>query len=109
MVKLNWDVSVEKSTKRIGIDIRIGIYIMIGDERGEVIACFSSSLSFSSHPIVAECQALLRALTFCLELGLQRVKLERDALVVIEAINQEAECVACYRDLSEEVKQLLKG
>lgn len=65
-VKLNWDASLNMSNKRMDIGI------VIRDEKGEVLAYLSSSLLFYLQPIVAECQALLRALSFCIKLGLQQ-------------------------------------
>lgn len=88
---------------------RMGIGIIIKDDRGDVLARLSSSLPFLSHPIVKECQTLLRALNFFLELGMQQVEFEGDALAVIEAIKKESECLAWYGDLIEEAKQYFKG
>lgn len=57
--KLNWDTIVDKVSKRIGIGI------IIRNERGEALACSSSSCPFHSHLVIAETYALMRVVQLC--------------------------------------------
>lgn len=41
---------------------------------------------FHSKPILAECKALLRAMMFCMELGIDKVVLEGGAQVAIKPL-----------------------
>lgn len=46
---------------------------------------------------------------FCIELGFERVNFEGDAQVLINAIKGEEVCWAWYRNLIEDVRQILKN
>lgn len=101
-INLNWHALVDTTSKRMGIGI------IIRGNRGDVMACLSQSRPFSSQPFIAECQALLRAMKFFLELSFYQVTLEGDALVITEAIKNENNCLGCYSDLIEEENQSLR-
>lgn len=77
----------------------MGICIIIRDEMGDVLACLSLSRPFRSQPIITECKALLRAMEFYSKLDFYHVELESDALVIIQAIKNENECLAWYDKL----------
>lgn len=79
----------------------------IRDWHGEVLACQNSSNSFRVDPILAECEVLWRAIQLCEELGLEKVKLEGDAKVVIYAILKNEECSILYGSIINDVKSYL--
>lgn len=56
--KLNWDAAINSN------DSKMGIGLIIRDHSRFFLACLSSSRSFNSKPILAECVALQRALLF---------------------------------------------
>lgn len=102
-VKVIWDAAViEKSQK-------MGIGVVIRDFQGEVMDCLSSLKPFHSHSIVVEYEALWRAMYFCMELGFERAQFEGDTELLINAITNEAECVAWFGHLVEEAKQIFKN
>lgn len=50
----------------------------------------------------------MRAIDFCLELGMQKMVFEGDALVLIQALKEEVECMAWYKNLIKEAKLYFK-
>lgn len=68
------------------------------------MACLALSKPFFSKPLVAEIRALMRAMVFCVELGIKVVQFEGDALTVVKAISSETENLAWYGHLVEEAK-----
>lgn len=79
------------------------------DHYGRFLAGLSSSMEFSSQPIIFEFQALLRAMEFCVKLDFERVKFKCDALILINTIKREEACWAWYGNLIEDVQQILKN
>lgn len=77
-VKKNWDATAFKEGQiwDIGIIVR--------DSFNRVLACQSSSCTLNIDPLLAECEALSRALQLCEELGLNRVCLKGDAKHAID-------------------------
>lgn len=73
-LKLNWDAALNSSVNKM----RIGLINKY--HSGPIIASLSSSRSFNSLLVLAECIALQRGLLICDELGCTDVSLEGDAL-----------------------------
>lgn len=63
-VKLNRDATMKVS------DQKMSICIIERDYKGEVLGYLSSSIILSSHLVVVECLALLRAIEFLLRHGI---------------------------------------
>lgn len=80
---VNWDAAIDNKWKKAGFGI------IFRDSKRNVFAYLSTSPTFYSQPLVAECLALRRTIEFCTELGLQNVVLERDMQVAINAVQQE--------------------
>lgn len=57
----------------------MGIGVVVRDHYGRFLAGLSSSMEFSSQPIIAEFQALLRVMEFCIKLDFEIFKFESDA------------------------------
>lgn len=102
-VKVNWDAALCNTTQKMGIGIAMR------DHCGQFLAGLSSSLDFSSKPILVEFKALWRALELCVELGLERVYLEGDAQTLIHSINGGDTSQAWRGNIIEEVQQILKN
>lgn len=62
------------------------------DHDGAYLGRLSSSTDFFSQSLVTEFRTLWIALKFCNEMEFERVRLERNARVLINAINEEGEC-----------------
>lgn len=88
MAKTNWDAAVDFNNQKIGIGI------IVRDSNGEILACVSTSKSFSSQPILAECLALWQTIEFCDKLGLLTIQLEGDVQAIVNAVKVEEECQA---------------
>lgn len=65
----------------------MGIGVVVRDHDGSVMACLSAMKQFLSKPIVASYWALKRAMHFGEEWGMEKVDLEGDAQVLVQAIN----------------------
>lgn len=81
--------------------------IIIGDSKGQALACLNSSSSFIPDPMLAECEALLRFMLFCEKIGCDRVVFEGDAKQIIDLILQE-ECGIWFESIIEDIKLCLK-
>jgi hypothetical protein len=79
--KANWDVAIDKSCGRMGIDV------VIRDEKGQVIVATSKTRLGSFEPTTGEALASFRATSLCRDLGIQQLFLEGDAKLVVDAIN----------------------
>lgn len=69
---------------------KMGIGVVIRDDKGDILACLCSSTFFYSKPIITEFGALWRAMRLGMELGFKAIQLEGDAEVLINSINSEA-------------------
>ncbi|XP_042972999.1 uncharacterized protein LOC122304801 [Carya illinoinensis] len=63
VVKVNWDAGVNLKEERIGIGV------VIRDDKGEVLVALCSSRGVCCSPVVAELHALWRAMKLCAELN----------------------------------------
>lgn len=61
-----------------------------------------------NHPILAEMNALWRAMEFCIELNFSNVVFDGDALAVIEAVNSRNEVWIWYGQLIEDLRRVFK-
>lgn len=101
LVKLNWDASIDKASKKMGLGG------LIRNSRGEVVAAFSSSIPYVQDPDAAETIALWKAILFCLDRGFQSVILEGDSLHVVEALRQEGRSWQRFGQLIEDSRLML--
>jgi ribonuclease HI len=81
-VKANWDVAVERKTRRLGIGI------IIRDDHGECCATKSWTRMGLLDPTAVEATAAFMAIQMCIVLGMQQVQFEVDARVVVDAVNR---------------------
>jgi hypothetical protein len=78
VVKLNWDASLDKNSKRMGVGG------LIRDIGGNVLIALSSSIPFVQDPEVAEAVVASQTLTFCCEQGFQKIIFDGDSLNVVK-------------------------
>ncbi|KAF5477506.1 hypothetical protein F2P56_004140 [Juglans regia] len=102
-VKVNWDASldVEKKMKGVGIIVR--------DEVGEVMLSLCGSDPGLCNPVVAELQALWRALKLCAELQWNKVIFKGDALGIIQAVNRKECCWEWHGQVVDDIKLILQN
>jgi ribonuclease HI len=81
-VKANWDAAVEKKTGRLGVGI------IIRDDREECCAAKSWMRMGLLDPTAVEAMAAFLAVQMCTALGMQQVCFEGDARVVVDAVNR---------------------
>ncbi|XP_041004005.1 uncharacterized protein LOC121249359 [Juglans microcarpa x Juglans regia] len=82
-VKVNFDAAFDK------INGRMGMGIVIGDHAGSLKTCLTASRDNIHSVFQAEGEALHRAMSLCLELGMCHVIFEGDAKVIIDAVNSK--------------------
>ncbi|KAF5454761.1 hypothetical protein F2P56_024401 [Juglans regia] len=85
LVKINWDASLDVKDRRMGVGI------IIRDEKGEALVAVCDKKEHVDNPMVAESYALRVALDVCGELNIQKAIFEGDAKSVITAVHREAE------------------
>ncbi|XP_035547284.1 uncharacterized protein LOC118348864 [Juglans regia] len=102
-VKANWDAAVDKKQRRVGLGV------LIRDEDGKPLVAVEGQKDNVDHPVVAEAQALWKAMVICRDLRLEKVIFEGDAQVIVKAVNNASEDFSVYGSLTEGIKHLLKG
>jgi hypothetical protein len=70
MLKVNWDVAIAQGENRMGVGI------IIRDEKGNVIAVTSKPVMATHDPATAEALAALRVVGLCREVGAFDINLE---------------------------------
>ncbi|XP_040990888.1 uncharacterized protein LOC121238099 [Juglans microcarpa x Juglans regia] len=85
----------------------MGIRVVVKDHWGEVQVVLAASRSAIQSAAVAECWALLRAVTLCNDLGLRCVQFEGDAKLVVDAVNKNSPDYSWNGQLIEDIKSTL--
>jgi ribonuclease HI len=97
-LKLNWDATVNKQSKRMGIGI------IVRDEKGEFVAAMAKVLPSINDPTVAEALAAWHAVNLCVAKGFHKIVLEGDSLVVVSAFNKPLPIWSSHGQLIEDIK-----
>lgn len=97
--KLNWDAALHRASHYMGLGI------IVHDAEGLVLASKCSKYPFITDPTIAA----WKTAEFCHELGLQRVILEGDVLVIVQALRQKEPTWSSYGQLIEDTCALLNG
>ncbi|KAF5442857.1 hypothetical protein F2P56_035473 [Juglans regia] len=84
-VKVNFDAAFERANARMGLGV------IIKDLEGSLLAVVTASKDHISSVAQAESAALHKAMDLCTKLGLNQVCFERDAKVVVDAVNSKNE------------------
>lgn len=81
---MNWDVSMGKINRKMGISV------IMRDPIVEVLAsCKPQKIIYIIDMVIAESIAASRSTIFIRELGLQNVKLEVDALQIVQTLQKD--------------------
>jgi hypothetical protein len=96
MVKANWDAAIDLQTQRMGVGM------VLRDDTGCVLAALSSFIPSVSDPTVAKALALWKTVAVCIDLGVQRLHLEGDALEVVQALQHQGSCWSRYGHLIDD-------
>lgn len=86
---------------------KMGIGVIVRDSMGEVLATLSAPKEHIIALDIAEATAALSAITFIRELGLYKVVMEGDVLIVVQALMSFDKNWSCYDHLIEEARGLL--
>jgi ribonuclease HI len=101
--KINWDAAIDKSRRIMGVGV------IVRDGEGEVVAALHSSQMGITDPATAEAYAAWKAVQFGRDLGLPKVILEGDALVIVQALQKEDPSWHKYGSLIETSRSLLRS
>lgn len=102
-VKVNWNASLDLKRKRMGMGI------VIRDEKGEALVAACDQKKHVQDPLVAECHALWKALELCNELNFQKVMLEGDAKNIVSAVNSEEEDLSCVGFIVDDIRSVFRN
>ncbi|KAF5449887.1 hypothetical protein F2P56_030288 [Juglans regia] len=100
--KVNWDAAIDKT------HCRVGIGVVVKDCKGLVTATLRSSRASFPNPLPGEALAALRAVQFCIELGLTNIILEGDSMIVVKAINGREDSWNSSSLICQDIKLLLE-
>jgi hypothetical protein len=100
-VKLNWDASVHKKGKKMGIGL------IVRDHAGGVVVMACETKEFVNDPAVAEALAARRGVELCEEWGIRKLLLEGDALLIVQALTSDIGGWAPYGMITMDAKQKL--
>ena len=101
IVKINWDAAYDQKS------LKMGAGVVIRDEEGEVLTCLCMPRTNICSPIVAELQALWRAVEVCTELRFVNVEFEGDALTIVDSVNNRDENWAWYGQIVDDLRSIL--
>ncbi|KAF5454970.1 hypothetical protein F2P56_024595 [Juglans regia] len=99
--KANWDVAFDIKQRKMGIEI------IIRDDKGEVMAAYCGSKGNVEQPSTAKCFALRKAIELYSDLSLNKVILEGDAQIIVKAVNEPNEDLSFYGSIIEDLKLFL--
>ena len=102
VVKINWDASVDKERRLVGMGI------VVRDFEGKIIAALYASKQFIVDLATAEAMAAWRMVEFCINMEFGRVCMEGDCLEVIQALKSFVDDWGRYGLIVNDTKQLLR-
>ncbi|KAF5463191.1 hypothetical protein F2P56_019127 [Juglans regia] len=100
-LKVNLDACFDK------IQQNMSIGIVIRDSSGDVQVMLAAPRSFVPSAYIAECYALLRAVSLCQELGFELVEYESDAKNVVDAINSNSSDMSWPGQIIEDIRLIM--
>ena len=98
--KVNFDAAVFRETHLAGIDV------VVRDRRGKFVGAVSSPMLLTHSVAEIEALACWKAIEFATKIGLQRVIVERDSAMVINALNQNNAGLSSYSVVIEDICSL---
>jgi ribonuclease HI len=100
--KANWDFAFNNSAGRMGVGV------IVRDEKGEVAVAWSKSCLGSLEPTTGEAFALFHAVTLCNDVMFPNVILEGDAKLVPDALNSNQSRGCRFGHLIEDTRHVLQ-
>ncbi|XP_035544636.1 uncharacterized protein LOC118348020 [Juglans regia] len=100
--KANWDAALDVKQRKVGLGV------VIRNDKGEVMAACCESKSFVDQPAIAEGWALRKAMELCEDLRFNKVIMEGDAQVVVNAVNSQIEDLSYFGSIIEDLKVQMK-
>jgi ribonuclease HI len=101
-VKINWDASIDKQGKRMGVGA------LVRDHEGKVRGGKCVTKPLIADPAVAEGVGAWYAADLCCQMGFQKVVLEGDSSEIIQAPRKDGQCWRSYGHLINGAKTLLR-
>lgn len=102
--KGNWDIVLDLNNAKIGAG-----WIIVRNWEGEMVASLCMPKKLINDPVMAEIVALDRAMELSLEIGLEHVIFEGDALAVIKDVQNIEECQFWQGQIIEEITASFQG
>jgi ribonuclease HI len=99
--KANWDVAIDKSQGRVGIGV------IIRDEKGQTIAAMSKTRLKNLEPTMEEAFAAFNAACLCRDLKLQHIMMEGDAKLIVDAVNSNSSTWSRFGHIIDHTQQIL--
>jgi ribonuclease HI len=103
MVQGELDVAIDNSKARVGIGV------ILRDERGQVLAAMSKTRNGTLEPSTGEAFATSTAICFCRDIGVQRVVLEGDAKQIVDAVNSNLTSWSRFGHLIDDTRWILES
>ena len=101
--KVHWDIAFKKDVQRVGVGI------IVRDHKGSVLAIRSFTKRGVLGPSIGETIASFYVAQLCNEMGLQKVILEANAKIVVEAINGKNRKWSSIRHLVDDTRVALQS
>ena len=83
-----------------------GIGVVIRNSGGQVIGALSDRINLPAIVDDVEALACRKAISFALELGVEKVVLEGDFETIIHALNANSNCVSTFGHIIEDIRAL---
>ncbi|XP_030924722.1 uncharacterized protein LOC115951707 [Quercus lobata] len=96
--KVNFDAAVFRASCLVGLGV------IVRNNRGEAMGALSASIPLAHSVADLEALACLKAVQFALELGLNRVVVEGDSTVIINALLHGADCMASFGNILGDIR-----
>ncbi|XP_030970588.1 uncharacterized protein LOC115990962 [Quercus lobata] len=100
-LKINFDGTIFHETDKAGLGV------VVRDHKGRVMASMSKKTKLPSSSDEVEALAVVRAISFALELHLPSVIVEGDSELIISALRSEEESFTSFGHLISSIKQSL--
>ena len=83
-----------------------GIGVVIRNSGGQVIGALSDRINLPAIVDDVEALACRKAISFALELGVEKVVLEGDSDIIIQALNSDSNCANSFGHIIEDIRAL---
>jgi ribonuclease HI len=87
----------------------MGVGLVARDSTGKVRASMCNFLPYLTDPAVAEAYAARQGAELLRDMGFQKILLEGDAQVIVQAINYAGVCSARYANIIDDTRTILQS